>query len=194
LTEVPEQLAETLIGLIGAEAAAISGRAANLTPQTVMQAENADVELWEHHIESTIESNTQLPSTDREALIVARRGQGIFKQRVMQIEHSCRITGVNNPIHLRASHCKPWRDSTNEERLHPENGLLLTPTIDHLFDRGFISFDNSGELILSPVAHLPSLNQMGVATDRIVNVGAFTDGQKHFLEYHRDSVLLRAAR
>ena len=40
--------------------------------------------------------------------------------------------------HLVASHTKPWRDSTNEERLDGENGLLLTPTIDHLFDKGFI--------------------------------------------------------
>jgi hypothetical protein len=192
LTEVPEQLAETLIGLVGAEAAAISGRATKLTPQTAIQADNPDVELWEHHIESIIQSDTQLPTTDREALIVARRGQGIFKQRVMIIEKRCRITNVDNPIHLRASHCKPWRDSNNEERLHSENGLLLTPTIDHLFDRGFISFENSGELIVSPVAHVPSLNRMGVATDRIVNVGGFTEGQKHFLEYHRDSVLLRA--
>jgi putative restriction endonuclease len=62
----------------------------------------------------------------------------------MEIERCCRITGVNNLAHLRASHCKPWRDSNNEERLHGENGLLLTPTIDHLFDRGFISFENAG--------------------------------------------------
>jgi len=40
--------------------------------------------------------------------------------------------------HLVASHCKPWRDSTNGERLDGENGLLLTQSIDHLFDRGFI--------------------------------------------------------
>jgi hypothetical protein len=157
-----------------------------------MQAENADLEMWEHHIESEIESNRQLPETDREALIVARRGQGLFKQRVMQVENGCRITGVTNPIHLRASHCKPWRDSSNEERLNGENGLLLTPTMDHLFDRGFISFEDSGLVIVSPVAHTPSLNRMGVATDRVINVGAFTQGQKQFLDYHRESVLLQA--
>jgi putative restriction endonuclease len=70
----------------------------------------------------------------------------------MQIENRCRVTGVNNPVHLVGSHCKPWRDSSNEERLDGENGLLLRPTIDHLFDRGFIGFENSGELIVSPVA------------------------------------------
>jgi len=43
--------------------------------------------------------------------IRARRGQGLFKQHVMQIEERCRITGEVNPVHLMASHCKPWRDS-----------------------------------------------------------------------------------
>jgi putative restriction endonuclease len=192
LTAVPDALAEVLVGLIGKEAALVNDRAARSTLQTPMQVENADLEMWEHHIESKIESDRQLPETEREALIVARRGQGLFKQRVMLVENRCRITGVTNPIHLRASHSKPWRDSNNEERLNGENGLLLTPTMDHLFDCGFISFEDSGQLIVSPVAHTPSLNRMGVVTDRIINVGTFTQGQKPFLEYHRESVLLQA--
>jgi hypothetical protein len=39
--------------------------------------------------------------------------------------------------------------------------LLLTPTIDHLFDRGFISFEADGKLLVSPVAHGPSLERIG---------------------------------
>ena len=58
---------------------------------------------------------------------------------------------MENPVHLVASHCKPWRDATNEERVDGENGLLLTPSIDHLFDRGFIGFEDNGRLIISPV-------------------------------------------
>jgi hypothetical protein len=88
-------------------------------------------------------SQSRIRQTDRAAIIRARWGQGIFKQRVMEIERRCRITGVDNPIHLVASHCRPWRDSINEERLNGENGLLLTPSIDHLFDRGFIGFMDS---------------------------------------------------
>jgi hypothetical protein len=193
LTAVPTLLAEALIGLIGAEAEMVVGKAEEVSAQAETQADNADVEVWEHHIEATIESDSRISDTDREALIIARRGQGLFKQRVTQVEHRCRLTGVTELIHLRASHCKPWRDSSNDERLDGENGLLLTPTIDHLFDRGFIGFENSGELLISPVAHRPSLSRMGVPIDRIVNVGSFSEGQKHFLNYHRDSVLLRAA-
>jgi putative restriction endonuclease len=192
LTELPPALADVLIDLIGKEASILSESSIESVFQKPMQVENADLEIWEHHIESKIEADTGIPDTERETLIVARRGQGLFKQRVMEIETRCRITGVTNPIHLRTSHCKPWRDSNNEERLDGENGLLLTPTIDHLFDRGFISFEDSGVLIVSPVADAPSLNRMGVATDRSVNVGTFTEGQKQFLDYHRESVLLEA--
>lgn len=192
LTEVPTPFAEVLIGLIGTEATSLREATASSAVLLPMQVDNADLELWEHHIEEKIGSDGGIPDTEREALIVARRGQGLFKQRVMQVESHCRITGVTNPIHLRASHCKPWRDSTNEERLNGENGLLLTPTMDHLFDRGFISFEDSGTLIISPVAQPDSLTRMGVATDRVINVGAFTEGQKRFLDYHRESVLLQA--
>jgi hypothetical protein len=101
---------------------------------------------------------------------------------------------VENPIHFVASHCKPWRDSSNEERLDGENGLLLTPRIDHLFDRGFIGFEDSGDLIISPVAHRSSLERMGIETRHLVNVGGFTEGQRRFLDFHRNAVLLRALR
>ena len=102
--------------------------------------------------------------------------------------------GVENPVHLVASHCKPWRDATNEERLNGENGLLLTPSIDHLFDRGFIGFEDNGRLIISPVAHLPSLQRMGIDTTKAINVGGFTSGQKQFLDFHRNDVLLKSIR
>jgi hypothetical protein len=93
-----------------------------------------------------------------------------------------------------ASHCKPWRDSTNEERLNGENDLLLTPNIDYLFDRGFIGFEDNGKLIISPVAHRASLQRMGIETAKIVNVGAFSSGQKQFLDFHRNAVLLQSMR
>jgi hypothetical protein len=70
----------------------------------------------------------------------------------------------------------------------------LTPTIDHLFDRGFIGFEGNGELIISPVADRPSLERMRIETTHTVNVGPFTTGQREFLEFHRDKVLLKAAR
>jgi predicted restriction endonuclease len=111
----------------------------------------------------------------------------------MQIESWCRITKVDRIEHLRASHIKPWRDcDDNVERLVGSNGLLLTPSIDHLFDRGFISFEDNGSLLISPAAHLLSLRKMGIETDKSFNVGSFNGDQKHFLNYHREAVFLEA--
>ena len=110
----------------------------------------------------------------------------------MRLERACRITGVTNETHLRASHCKPWRSSSNEERVDGENGRLLTPSIDHLFDRGFIGFEANGDLIIAPVADPTSLQRMGIEIDRRLNVGPFTEGQRAFLQYHREQVLLKS--
>jgi putative restriction endonuclease len=188
LTEVPTTLAEVLIGLIGQEVSPIALAARDVQPVSA-----DDLDYWERKLEQELVNDSTVRETERVALIRARNGQGLFKDRVSKIESGCRITGVENPVHLVASHCKPWRDSTNEERLNGENGLLLTPSIDHLFDRGFLGFEDSGNLIISPVAHKPSLRRMGVETDRLINVGSFTAGQRQFLEFHRNAVLLRVA-
>jgi putative restriction endonuclease len=149
-----------------------------------------DLDFWERQLELELVNDSTLQETERLAIIRARNGQGLFKERVSAIESGCRITGMSNPVHPMGSHCKPWRDSTNEERLNGEKGLLLTPSIDHLFDRGFIGFENNGALIISPVAHRPSLQRMGIDVTRTINVGSFTSGRKQFLEFHRNSVLL----
>lgn len=189
LTEVPTALAETLFGLIGGEIQPVIAAAAHVLPVP-----NDDLDAWEGKIEELVAADTTIPETDRMALVRARKGQGLFRDRVTEIEKRCRITGVENPAHLVASHCKPLRNASNMERLDGENGLLLTPSIDHLFDRGFIGFEDSGRLIISPIAHRPSLQRMGIRTDEPVNVGSFTSGQKQFLEFHRDAILLQSVR
>jgi hypothetical protein len=189
LTELPAMLAEVLMGLIGAETAPLAAAARAVKPII-----SDDLDLWEKRLERAVAKDTSIPETERQAIVRARIGQGLFKERVSAIEERCRITGVENPIHLIASHCKPWRDSTNEERLNGENGLLLTPSIDRLFDRGFISFEDNGRLIVSPVADRASLRKMGVETDTTVNVGPFASGQRAFLQFHRNAVLLQAQR
>lgn len=78
LTPVPEMLAAALIALIGPVAVLVQ-QAANGADQA-MTAANADLEVWEHHIESELDRNTGIPTTEREALIIARRGQGLASQ------------------------------------------------------------------------------------------------------------------
>jgi hypothetical protein len=187
LTELPTSLAQALIGLIGREVSALAVAARDVKPIPA-----DDLEMWERTLERQVTNDSSIRETERQALIRARNGQGLFRDRVSKIETKCRVTGVENPVHLVASDCKPWRDSTNEERLNGDNGLLLTPSIDHLFDRGFIGFEDNGKLIISPVAHKPSLQRMGIEISKVVNVGGFTTGQKQFLEFHRNAVLLQS--
>ena len=189
LTELPTQFAQVLLGIIGDEIAAIT-QGALITKPTPTD----ELDIWERRLEQQVAADQKVPDTERAALVRARIGQGLFKDGVSKIESRCRVTGVTNLTHLRASHCKPWRDATNDERLDGENGLLLTPTIDHLFDRGFIGFEDSGRLIISPVADRPALKRMGVDGTSPINVGDFTEGQKRYLDYHRSSVLLMALR
>jgi putative restriction endonuclease len=146
---------------------------------------------WENRQQHDLENNDNLEPTTRTALVQSRRGQGKFRKLVADREHACRITAVQNPAHLIASHIKPWRESDNQERLSAGNGLMLTPSIDHLFDRGFISFEDSGDLIISPVADIESLEKMGIQPGNRTFGQAFNGDQKHFMGFHRNEILLR---
>lgn len=190
LTELNEPLALQLADLAGDDVGLLARN--ELVQEVAGPTERSETELWEQHIRREIESDASLPRTDREALVLARRGQGVFKRRVLELEKRCRVTGVDRVDHLRASHCKPWRDADHKERLDGCNGLMLTPTIDHLFDRGFISFTDQGKLLRSPVAHPASLHRMGVPGEAADSGPAFTQEQARYLEYHRDAVFLQA--
>ncbi len=104
------------------------------------------------------------------------------------LETKCRVTGVENMKHLRASHIKPWAVADDHEKLDGANGLLLSPHVDHLFDRGFISFDNSGEILVSRDLNPVVLQQWSIRTP--TNVGSFRKEQQEYLEYHRDAVFV----
>lgn len=129
----------------------------------------------------TIEENA--PETMREQLSLARVGQGVFRKRLEAIEPCCRLTGVTDPSHLRASHIKPWSESTNIERLDGNNGLLLSPHVDHLFDRGYLSFSDEGAVLISPTLDPSVLVAWRLDNQR--NVGRFNSRQKHYLAHHR---------
>jgi hypothetical protein len=188
-------MAQALAGLIGHEAQHAIELGNNFARDIGFSDRPAQtIAEWEEHLRSSIEKDAAIPETTREQLVLARRGQGRFRQEVTRIETHCRVTGVNRPEHLIASHCKPWRDSDNAERLDGENGLLLTPSIDHLFDRGFISFENNGDLLVSRVAHEFSLRKMGVPVGVRFNAGTFSDGQRRYLDFHRAAVFLQAVR
>lgn len=126
--------------------------------------------------------------THREALVKARIGQGQFREDLLRFWEGCAITDVRRPELLRASHIKPWRSSTNEERLDSHNGLLLLPHYDHLFDRGYITFDDRGTHILSPaIVKLPP-QRLGI--DPTARLRLISASHLPFLEYHSSKVFV----
>jgi hypothetical protein len=160
------------------------------------------VEIVEDAIESRIKADLTLDDTVKKSLIDARRGQGVFRSNLEKLESACRLTGITNPSLLRASHMKPWRAcETAQERLDGMNGLLLTPDADHLFDRGFISFLDEGEVLVSSRVDREDLRRLGF--DQLVfeatglmeapanwRTNSFRPGQRPYLDYHRREVFL----
>jgi hypothetical protein len=176
LTEISSIFGELLVLISRADLPAIQHELAPL-PE----------DLSEYEINLEIEARKLDGDLEKIQLTKSRRGQGIFKANVRLIENQCRITGVSNIKHLRASHIKPWAASNNDEKLDGFNGLLLSPHVDHLFDRGFISFKDSGEILVSRELNPRVLEQWSIQANQ--NVGEFKSSQCEYLDYHREVIL-----
>ncbi len=120
-------------------------------------------------------------------LINARNGQGIFRANVERIEDKCRLTNVTHKKFLIASHIKPWRKCTDEEKLDGNNGLLLSPHVDKLFDKGWISFTDNGEIICANIIVEEIMEMWNLDVDAFV--GDFNEQQQNYLAYHREYIL-----
>jgi putative restriction endonuclease len=141
-------------------------------------------------VDSQIETgirSAKLDQTTKKALVDCRVGQGLFRDDLIKYwKGRCAITGADLIPLLRASHIKPWRDSNNFERLDAFNGLLLTPNYDAAFDKGLISFNESGDIILSKMLTPSNAQILGlIAAARLSRIDP-----KHlpYLLHHRSSV------
>ncbi|KVC12499.1 hypothetical protein WL88_11940 [Burkholderia diffusa] len=154
--------------------------------------QNAGWEEREIHEQKRVEdilADDALTVTEKKQLVDARRGQGQFRCNVLQVEPRCRLTLIAHQGMLRASHIKPWRHATNRERLDGNNGLMLAPHVDHLFDDGWITFDDSGRLIIS--IHLPHDVLQAWHLTRDASTGVFNETQIGYLRHHRQHVFRR---
>lgn len=129
-----------------------------------------------------------LLQTEKESLVLSRRGQGTFRRRVQLFESACRVTGVTAEKLLVASHIKPWSDSDDLERLDGNNGLFLSPHVDRLFDKGLISFTKGGSLEISPQLDRDVLDKWQI--DPLRNYGKFNSDQAFYLNHHQSKVFL----
>ena len=133
-----------------------------------------------------------IPNTEKEQLIKSRIGHGRYRRNLQKIESRCRFTGLTDTKYLIHSHIKPWAESDDFEKLDGNNGLLLSPHIDKLFDGGYISFSDDGYILTSTrlntdvlsLWHIDNLINIG-AINTSIHIGKFNNKQKEYLHFHR---------
>jgi putative restriction endonuclease len=181
LTEVSDELFNVIASRTGFQAA--STIAADQTLDSLL-------DRIDEKIQSAIQNDPSLSSTEKEQIVKARKGQGEFRARVFEIERGCRVTGIDNPSLLVASHIKSWRScASSTERLDGYNGLLLAPHVDHLFDRGWLTFRDDGTPIVSPRLRSKDLQRLGLS-DAIHGSRPFSPQHRTYLDYHRREVFM----
>lgn len=126
-----------------------------------------------------------LSDTEMEALTRARVGQNSFRKALIRRWKGCPVTGCLLIDVLRASHIMPWSVSTNEQRLDPNNGLLLTPNLDVLFDAGYITFDCAGKLVCS--GKFSKIERKSLLPLKVKDI-PLNDAQEMYLAYHRQHI------
>lgn len=122
--------------------------------------------------------------TERKGLVTSRVGQGYYRQQIVEKwKGECPVSKSNIKQILISSHIVPWSESNDEERLDVENGILLSPNVDSLFDKHFISFEDTGEILISSKIDMDNLNSLGISQSTIIPV---SEGMKKYLKRHRD--------
>lgn len=164
LAEIPEPMADALLSLIGRQ---------------------LDMAVEEGQ-EREIQNRTDIGPTEKYQLVLSRVGQGQYRKNLEQHEIGCRITGITHSRFLTASHIKPWAKSSDFEKIDGNNGLLLSPHIDRLFDRGYISFEDSGALILSPLLPPEVISAWNLSAE--VADRPFTIKQAAYMDFHRREI------
>jgi 5-methylcytosine-specific restriction enzyme A len=126
--------------------------------------------------------------TERSGLVTSRVGQGAYRKRIIhRWEYKCAVTNFNKLDILIASHIVPWSKATDQERLDVNNGLLLSPTYDALFDKHLITFDNKGKIQLSDKIEFFAYQKIGVTGKEQIDDLSMYNVQ--YLERHNQSFI-----
>ena len=129
----------------------------------------------------------QISSRIRKQLIDSRIGQGVYRKKLLEECPFCPFTFIDNESLLNASHIKPWKKSNNREKVDPKNGFIFTPTYDRLFDRGFITFTDSKEVIISNWISERTRNQLKIENGMILKDLPLCKERLNYLKFHRDN-------
>jgi hypothetical protein len=130
---------------------------------------------------------SQPETTERISQVKSRVGQGAYRKSIIhRWRYQCGVTGFDDPRILIASHIVAWKEATNDERLDVDNGILLSPTFDALFDKHFISFENNGKIILSDEIDRSAFQKIGITGKE--KLQQIHSGNLNYLERHRGLV------
>ena len=125
--------------------------------------------------------------TERSGLVTSRVGQGYYRQQIIEEwEGKCPVTQSELLKILISSHIVPWSECNDKERLDVENGILLSPNVDSLFDKHLISFSDNGQMIISERLSGEELKKLGIPVGVTIKV---TEGMKKYLQRHRERLL-----
>lgn len=136
------------------------------------------------NLQKELESPIVLDKTENEVITKVRIGQSIFKRTLLAMEKKCRLCGVSDERLLVASHIKPWSQSDNQERLDVNNGLLLCPNHDALFDKGHISFNKDGLILISN--SLDKHSKLFLNINETMNI-RMKESQQQYMKWHREN-------
>jgi hypothetical protein len=121
--------------------------------------------------------------TERKGLVTSRVGQGYYRQKIIERwEGKCPVSGMSIIPILIASHIVPWSQSNDEEKLDVNNGILLSPNVDALFDKCLISFKNDGSILISGKISIEDRVALGLNDTIEIPV---SERMKPYLERHR---------
>lgn len=139
--------------------------------------------------ENNLVLNEDIGDTSKSVQTKIRIGQEKFRKNLLKHLKECPITGINEQRILLASHIKPWAISTNDERLDIHNGFILSPTVDKLFDKGLITFENNKELIISPTLSKSNIDKIGIISGKKY-LKLPTENRTGYLEFHRENIFI----
>lgn len=117
-----------------------------------------------------------------------REGQDEYRRKLLEECPFCPITMINEESLLIASHIKPWAVSDPLERVDPNNGFILSPLYDKLFDRGYITFSDDKRVKISNWLSRQVKDRIGIKEDQLFQFLPINDERMEYLNYHRTTV------
>ena len=127
-------------------------------------------------------NNNPGAGTDVEKIVKTRVSQGSFRRLLLLDRHHCNLCDIATTSVLRASHIKEWSESSREERIDANNGLLLCANHDALFDRHLISFEpDTGNICISASIDDKQQSALNISGSARISMG---ERMKTYMKIH----------